>query len=296
MTGFFSNAGELLRLARPKQWVKSLFVFAGLLFGHAWNDPVLVHQVLAAAIAFALVSSCIYVLNDIADRAADRQHPVKRNRPLARGSVSLNAAILLALFVGLSGALLGYYASPEVAVLLAIYAVLNLAYSAGLKRIPILDVFIIAAGFMLRLLAGTSGVGIPPSQWLLLCGLALTLFMGFVKRRAEISGEQEIGSLQRPVLRHYSPLLLDQLITISAAAIIMSYSLYTLSPETIAKHGTSMLIVTVPCVIYAIFRYLLLLHQHRQGEDPASDALRDPHLLITALLWLGLTVWLIARE
>ena len=289
------TATELLRLMRPKQWVKSLFVFAGLLFGHAWTDPILVKQVWSAALGFALVSSCIYILNDIADRAADRKHPIKRKRPLACGSVSLNAAVVLALICGLLGALLGYYASPSVAGMLGLYALLNVAYSAGLKRVPILDVFIIATGFMLRLLAGTSGVGIPPSQWLLLCGLTLTLFLGFAKRRAEISGEVDELSLQRPVLRQYSPALLDQLTTICAAGIIMSYSLYTLSPDTIEKHGTSLLIITVPCVIYGVFRYLFLLHQHRQGEDPANDALRDPHLLLTTMLWAGLTVWVIAR-
>lgn len=288
-------AVELWRLMRPKQWVKSLFVFAGLLFGHAWTDPMLVKQVWAAAVGFALVSSCIYILNDIADRAADRKHPIKRNRPLARGSVSLQAAVLLAFACGLCGGLLGYYAAPAVAAMLALYALINIAYSASLKRVPILDVFLIASGFMLRLLAGTSGVGIPPSQWLLLCGLTLTLFLGFVKRRAEISATADELSTQRPVLRQYSAALLDQLTTISAAGIIMSYSLYTLSAETIEKHGTSLLIVTVPCVIYGVFRYLFLLHQHRQGEDPANDALRDPHLLLTTLIWIALTVGLIAR-
>jgi len=286
---------ELIRLMRPKQWVKSLFVFVGLLFGHAWGDASVVWRVFAAAGGFALVSSCVYILNDIADREADRRHPVKRNRPLAKGVVSLNAAVVLALVVGTLGGVLGYYASPLVAILLALYGLMNIAYSLGLKRVVILDVFIIAAGFMLRLLAGTSGVGIPPSQWLLLCGLMLTLFLGFVKRRAELGKEDVDKTAQRKVLREYSAALLDPMITITAACIVMSYSLYTLSPDTIAKHGTSMLMLTIPFVIYGVFRYLFLLHQHSQGEDPASEAVQDPHLVITLLAWLAATVWLIAR-
>ena len=291
MTSMF----DLFRLLRPKQWVKSLFVFVGLLFGHAWGDTHLVWRVVAAAVGFALVSSCVYILNDIADREADRKHPRKRQRPLAQGSVSLNAAIVLAVCVGVVGGVLGYYASPTVAAMLAVYGLMNIAYSLGLKRVVILDVFIIAAGFMLRLLAGTSGVGIPPSQWLLLCGLMLTLFLGFVKRRAELGDETDDKAVQRKVLRDYSTTLLDQMITIAAAGIIMSYSLYTLSAETIEKQGTSLLMLTVPFVIYGVFRYLFLLHQHQQGEDPASEAVQDPHLLVTVLLWLATTLWLIAK-
>lgn len=288
---------DLIRLLRPHHWVKSLFVFVGLLFGHAWGDAGMVWRVVAAAAGFSLVSSCVYILNDIADREADRRHPVKRNRPLARGAVSLNAAMVLALAVGTAGGVLGYYASPLVAQFLALYGVMNIAYSMGLKRVVILDVFIISAGFMLRLLAGTSGVGILPSQWLLLCGLMLTLFLGFAKRRAELGNVQAEApgkSGQRKVLSDYSVPVLDSMITVTAACIVMSYSLYTLSEETIAKHGTSLLMLTVPFVLYGIFRYLFLLHQHHQGEDPAREAVQDPHLVVTALAWLAMTVWLIA--
>ncbi len=287
---------ELLRLLRPKHWVKSLFVFAGLFFGHALGDTVLVWHVVAAAVGFSLVSSAVYIINDIADRDADRRHPVKCERPLAKGSVSVAAAVVLALLVGVVGGVAGYVASPLVAILLGLYGVLNIAYSFGLKRVVLLDVFIIAAGFMLRLLAGTSGVGIQPSQWLLLCGLMLTLFLGFVKRRAELGAESDSDKdLQRKVLRYYSPALLDGLITITAACIIMSYSLYTLSPETIALHRTPWLMLTVPFVIFGVFRYLFLLHYHQQGEDAATEAVRDPQLFITVVLWLGTTQWLLAR-
>jgi len=289
-----NNPMDLIRLLRPKHWVKSLFVFAGLVFGHAWGDSALVWRVIAAAVGFALVSSAVYVLNDILDRAADRRHPVKRERPLAKGSVGLPVAVLLGLLAAVGGGWAGYYASPLVALLLLTYAVMNIAYSLGLKRVVILDVFIIAAGFMLRLLAGTSGVDIPPSQWLLLCGLMLTLFLGFVKRRAELGTDNDVDKIpQRKVLRYYSPALLDGLINITATCIILSYSLYTLSPETIALHQTPWLMLTVPFVIFGVFRYLFLLHYHQQGEDAASEAMRDPQLAITVLLWMGTTLWLL---
>ena len=291
-----NTAFELIRLLRPKHWVKSLFVFAGLFFGHAWGDIDLVWRVVAAAVGFSLVSSAVYVINDMADREVDRRHPLKRERPLAKGTVSLPAAALLAVLAASVGGWAGYYASPLVAQLLALYGVLNIAYSLGLKRVVILDVFIIAGGFMLRLLAGTSGVEIAPSQWLLLCGLMLTLFLGFVKRRAELGVDIESDKApQRKVLRYYSPALLDGLITVTAACIIMSYSLYTLSPDTIAMHRTPWLIVTVPFVIFGVFRYLFLLHYHQQGEDAASEAVRDPQLVITVLLWMGTTLWLLVR-
>ena len=290
-----NQAFELIRLLRPKHWVKSLFVFAGLLFGNAWGDSMLVWRAAAAAVGFSLVSSAVYILNDIADRKVDRLHPLKRERPLAKGTVNIPAAMLLGLSVGIVGGAAGYYASPRVALLLAVYGILNVAYSAGLKRVVILDVFIIATGFILRLLAGTSGIGIPPSQWLLLCGLMLTLFLGFVKRRAELGMEIDRGGDQpRKVLRYYSPALLDGLITITAACIVMSYSLYTLSPETIALHRTPWLILTVPFVIFGVFRYLFLLHYHQQGEDAANEAVRDPQLMLAVLLWVGTTLWLLA--
>jgi 4-hydroxybenzoate polyprenyltransferase len=285
---------SLIRLMRPKQWVKNLFVFIGLLFGHAWHDPVLTVKVCAAAAGFSLVASAIYIVNDIADREADRCHPVKRHRPLASGTVGVRAALMLAAVLTVGGSLLGVYASTAVLWLLAGYAALNLGYSAGLKQVVILDVFIIAAGFMLRILAGTVGVGIPPSQWLLLCGLLLTLFLGFAKRRAEWQAAGGEGASQRKVLAQYGPELLDHMITVAAAGVVMSYSLYTMSPETVARHGTANLIYTVPFVLYGIFRYIYLLHHRQRGEDPAGELLLDPHMAITFAAWLAITAWLIS--
>lgn len=284
----------LVRLMRPRQWVKSAFVFAGLLFSHAWNDAELVLRVVVAALAFSLAPSAIYVINDLADREADRRHPVKRHRPIASGEVGVPAALALALVLIAVAAFLGMWVSETVLWLLAAYAVINLAYSAGLKQVVILDVFLIAAGFMLRILAGTAGVGIAPSQWLLLTGLFLTLFLGFAKRRAEWSAAGSEGAGRRKVLAQYGPELLDHMLSVAAAGVVMSYSLFTMSPETIARHGTPNLIYTVPFVLYGIFRYIHLLHHRQRGEDPASDLLLDPHMVLTFAAWLGVTLWLIA--
>ena len=286
---------QLFRLLRPHQWVKNGFVFIGLLFGNVGDDGGLRIKVLLAAAAFCLVSSCVYILNDIFDRSADRAHPLKRSRPLASGTVGLSAAFALALFCALAGLALGAAASASVALMLIVYLLLNLAYSAGLKHVAVLDVFLIAAGFMLRIFAGTWGVGIAPSQWLLLCGLLLTIFLGFAKRRAELmvsEGDGSASATQRPVLDDYSPALLDTMMAISAAGVIVSYSLYTVSPDTIELHRTDKLIYTLPFVLYGIFRYIFLVHR-RGGEDPASTLISDAHMVVTGAAWLGVTLWLI---
>ena len=285
---------ELLRLMRPHQWVKNAFVFTGLLFGHAWHDVHLVTQVMLAFCAFCLLSSAIYIVNDMVDLEQDRQHPVKRLRPLAAGKIQQSAAIILALLLAVVGLSLAYGASPSVLIILIIYALMNIAYSLWLKHVVILDVFIIATGFMLRILVGTLGVGIPPSQWLLLCGLMVTLFLGFSKRRAEINALSDDKTAHRKVLEHYSPVLLDKMIGITAAGLIMSYSLYTMSPETLRIHGTGNLIYTVPFVMYGVFRYIYLLHHQSRGGDPSRDLVRDPHLFIVVAAWLVATISLIA--
>lgn len=288
-----NNLFGLLRLMRPHQWVKNAFVFTGLLFGHAWRDPNLTAQVILAFAGFCLVSSAVYVVNDIVDLEQDRNHPSKSRRPLASGQVSVVAAIILAVLVGALGFGLAYGASRIVVIILVGYALMNVAYSFWLKHVVILDVFVIATGFMLRILAGTLGVGIPPSQWLLLCGMMLTLFLGFTKRRAEIIALAEDKSRHRKVLEHYGPALLDKMIVITAAGLIMSYSLYTMSPDTIRIHGTANLIYTVPFVMYGTFRYIYALHHASRGGDPSHDLVRDPHLFVVVCAWLLATVLLI---
>ena len=289
---------DLLRLLRPHQWIKNGLVLIGLLFGNVWHDASLVAAVLLTLLAFCLASSGVYIINDLFDREQDRRHPVKCRRPLAAGTVSVNAAVALAVLLGFGAIALALLASPAAAWIILAYWVLNAAYSTSLKHMVLLDVFAIAGGFMLRIFAGTLGVGIAPSEWLVLCGLMLTLFLGFTKRRAEIMALERVDGAQAPgshrrVLDHYTPALLDKMIGISASAVIISFSLYTMSPATVELHGTSHLIYTVPFVLYGVFRYIYLLHEQRAGGDTASDLLRDKHLLVTVAAWFGVTLWLI---
>ena len=285
----------LIKLLRPHQWIKNGFVFVGLLFGHAWHDPATVNMALAAFAAFCLLASSVYVMNDLADREQDRLHPDKRHRPLASGTVSTPAAVMLGLACLGGGLALAFTLAGGAPWIFVAYLLLNAAYSAGLKHVVILDVFLIAAGFMLRLLAGTTGIGIAPSHWLLLCGLLLTLFLGFAKRRAELNALLEKSGGHRRVLEHYSAPMLDQFLSLTAMGTVVSYGLYTVSAETIAQHGTSMLMATVPFVLYGMLRYLYRLHRHGGGGDPARELFRDGHLLAAFAGWLATVLAVIAR-
>lgn len=282
------------QLMRPGQWVKNGFVLMGILFANAWHDQEMVRRVLMAAIAFSLVASGVYVFNDLLDRKDDLHHPVKKFRPLAAGRISTTIAVGLLLFLWIAGAALGFLASRIVLLILLTYVAINIAYSLGFKRIVILDVFLIAAGFMLRILAGTLGIGIAPSQWLLICGFMVALFLGFAKRRAELYALSGETSNHRPVLDHYQPVFLDKMIVVTATCVILTYSLYTMSPVTVQTHHTESLIYTAPFVVYGIFRYIYSLHNRQAGTEPATEIFRDPHILFSIAGWLLVTLWLIS--
>ena len=275
---------------RPIQWVKNIFVFMGLLFSNEYEETSLLLDVCTVFAAFCLVSSSVYIFNDIFDRDNDRHHPIKKNRPIASGEVSIPFASALAIVLGSIGLILGLTVSTTVVIILVIYLLMNLWYSMRLKHIVLVDVFCISAGFMLRIAAGTIGVDIAPSKWLLLCGLMITLFLGFAKRRAELLASREE---RRAVLQKYRPVVLDEVLAICAACAILTYSLYTMSGETVRIHKTSNLIYTVPFVIYALFRYIFLLHQRNGGEDPTKDLLKDPHIIVSVAGWALLTLFLV---
>jgi decaprenyl-phosphate phosphoribosyltransferase len=270
----------LIALMRPHQWLKNVFVFAGLMFSQNWSNGPLVQRILIAFAAFCCMSSFVYILNDWRDRASDALHPVKRKRSLASGALSVPAALVLAGLLLIAGLWLAA-GNRVLLVLLGIYVVLNLAYSWRLKHVPVVDVSIIATGFMLRLLAGTLAVGIPPSRWLLLTGLFIALFLGFSKRKAETFHNPE---QQRAVLEHYPSALLDTFMAVTMTATITTYSLYATSPETQLQHGER-LVYTVPVVIFGLLRYTYQVHQGR-GEDVSRDLLRDPWILLALAVWL----------
>lgn len=270
----------LLKLMRPHQWLKNVFVFAGLMFSQSWGMQPVLYRVVLAFAAFCCASSLVYILNDWRDRASDALHPVKRFRPLASGTVSVSSALLLAGALFVLGLWLAFD-NRTLLMLLGIYVVLNLAYSWYLKHVPVVDVSIIASGFMLRLLAGTVAVAIPPSRWLLLTGLFAALFLGFSKRKAESFHDEAI---QRSVMEHYTPALLDTFMAATMMATATTYSLYATSFEAISQHGEK-LVYTVPVVIFALLRYTYQVHRGR-GEDVARDLLRDPWSVLAVLAWL----------
>ncbi len=281
---------SLIKLIRPHQWVKNLFVFTGLIFSHSWHDAAVLKSAILAAAGFCLAASATYIVNDYFDRMQDALHPAKKHRPLASGAVSVPLALSLAAGLFVAGVALAIFAGQYAVWFLLGYIALTLSYTVWLKHEVILDVFIIAGGFMLRILAGTIGIGIPPSRWLLLCGFMLTLFLGFAKRRSELLMLEDGGAKHRKVLGHYNSALLDKMLGVTAACTLMSYGLYTVSEE----HQSSNLIYTLPLVAYGIFRYLYLLHQKRVGSDPAREIKENPQLLVVAVVWVVAVIWLTA--
>lgn len=287
------RALAFVELLRPQQWVKNAFVLVGLVFGHAYRDPAMVSAALHATLAFCLASGAVYAFNDARDAVQDREHPDKRRRPVARGAIGAAEA---AWFSGLVAALafaLAAWTGWKLTAFIAAYLVLSIAYTLRLKRVPVLDVVVIAAGFMLRLLAGTMGIGIEPSKWLLACGFLLTLFLGFAKRRAEIGRLAEDAGLHRPVLEDYSAGFLDKAIMLCAAAMVAAYAWYTLAAETALIHGTRGLILTLPWVLLGTMRYLYRLRFRGGGGDPAEELLRDPVLGAAVAGWIATVLWLI---
>jgi 4-hydroxybenzoate polyprenyltransferase len=289
-----NGINNLFRLMRPRQWVKNCFVLMGMIFANAWRDIGVLQHVLMAVGAFSLVASGVYVVNDLLDREQDANHPRKKSRPLAAQTVSTGAAVLLIVVLWSLGFFVGYLVSLRILAILSAYVLINFGYSLGLKHIVLLDVFLLSSGFMLRILAGTTGVGIAPSPWLLLCGLMVALFLGFAKRRAELYASAEGSAGDRKVLASYQPVFLDKLIVITSTCVILTYSLYTMSEATIKVHHTESLIYTVPFVMYAIFRYIYSLHTQSMGSDPALELFRDYHIMASIVGWLVLTLWLIS--
>jgi 4-hydroxybenzoate polyprenyltransferase len=288
------NFVALVRLLRPHQWVKNVFVFAGVLFGTQFRSLALLQAASLAAIAFCLMGSSVYVFNDYFDRKSDRAHPKKRHRPLAAGTVTPAQGFAAASICLTLSLIAAWAAEPRVLFVVLIYLTINAAYSLWLKHQAVLDVFCIASGFMLRIMAGTWGIRIPPSGWLILTGMFLTLFLGFAKRRAEwieAGGTTE----RRQVLNHYSQALLDSLLSITATGTALSYGLYTLDAQTIALHRTDKLIYTMPFVLFGLFRYLTILHNGNKGENPSVDVFTDPQIVVCGLAYIGASLWLLNR-
>ena len=282
------DPAALVRSMRPEQWTKNVVVFAALIFGRRLFDPAAVGLSLTAFLIFCALSSVVYLLNDVSDREADRQHPLKSRRPIASGELDVSAALMAAGVIGLAGMAAALWVRLEFALIAAIYVAMFAAYSRWLKHIVILDVLTIAMGFVLRAAAGAVVISVPISHWLLVCTILLALFLGLSKRRHELTGLAGAATEHRRILEEYSPYLLDQMIGVVTASTLMAYIIYCTSPETIDKFSTDLLVLTTPFPIYGIFRYLYLVHQRGVGS-PSEVLLTDRPLVICIALW-GLAV------
>jgi 4-hydroxybenzoate polyprenyltransferase len=278
---------------RPKQWSKNLVLFAGLIFAQHLFELLAVVKTLAAFALFCLLSSAIYIINDIKDVKRDRAHPLKSKRPIAAGELSLSTATLAATVIA-GGSLIGaFWLDLGFGGIAVLYFLLLSAYSFVLKHLVILDVLTVAIGFVLRAIAGAIVLHVQFSSWLLLCTILLALFLGLSKRRHELVLLGENAQTHRKILEEYSPHLLDQMIGVVTASTLMAYALYTMAPETKAKFGTSYMIFTIPFVIYGIFRYLYLIHKKELGGDPTTILVTDTPILMNVVLWVLVSIGLI---
>jgi 4-hydroxybenzoate polyprenyltransferase len=288
-----TTAFLVFRSMRPRQWTKNLILFAALIFSQNIFSPLLLFKALAAFAIFCFLSGCVYIINDLLDLKQDQIHPIKSKRPLASGRLKPATAVIaaIALFC-LSFGSAAAFTNLTFMLVALIYFVLQLAYSMLLKHVVILDVFCIAAGFVLRAIGGAEVIDVPISTWLLFCTMLLSLFLALSKRRHELLLLEDDAVHHRKILFEYSPYLLDQMISVVTASTVITYTLYTVSEDTVSKFGTDRLKFTIPFVLYGIFRYLYLIHQKNEGGSPERVLLNDLPLIICVLLY-GLTVGLI---
>ena len=280
----------LLQAMRPQQWTKNLFVFAGVVFARKVQEPKPLLVSLAAFGLFCLLSSAVYLINDVADAEQDRQHPTKRNRSIASGRLAAPVAVMAAVAMAAAGLVLSFDLAAAFGIIAAIYLGLNLLYSFLLKHMVILDVLLVAVFFVLRAAAGAAAIHVAISHWLLICTILLALFIALSKRRHELVLLEDNAASHRASLTEYSPYLLDQMIAVVTASTLMAYILYTVDDRTVSQAGvgSDRLLYTVPCVIFGIFRYLYLVHQRSEGGNPDRIIVSDKPFLINLLLWMGI--------
>ncbi len=273
----------LLKEARPKHWIKNGFLFAGIIFAKELTDPSAIWHVLAAFVLFCAVASAIYFINDLRDREADRLHPKKRFRPIAAGEIPAPFAWAVSL-IGLGVAIpLAFALRPMFGVIVVAYVALQFAYTYWLKEQVLLDVFALAASFVLRAMAGAVVIAAPISPWLYVCTVLLSLCLGFAKRRHELMLLEAGAGSHRAVLDEYSATLLEEIIAVVTSATVMAYALYTFNAENLPKNHAMMF--TIPFVLYAVFRYLYLVYRKGEGGSPEEALFADRPLLICILLW-----------
>jgi len=282
-----------LTALRPVQWIKNGFVLAPLLFSHQYNQW---GKCLAAGrvfVSFCLLASAIYIINDLCDRREDRQHPVKKYRPIASGAIRPGAALLYSFILIVTGFAVSWSGGGLVILILLIFTAMNIIYSLGLKHLVILDVMTIAAGFVLRILGGSTAISVAPSHWLVLCTIMISLFLGFTKRRAELVATEVSKGPSRMVLQDYSVAFLDQMIAVVTGATIICYALYTVDNRTIEVFGSRAMLLTVPSVIYGMFRYLYVTYYLHQAEDPTRAVMSDIPTVVNLVIWIVICVMVV---
>jgi len=284
---------DWIALLRPAQWLKNLLVFAALIFSLHLFVAQSVTRALLAFASFCLVASASYMVNDVHDAEKDRLHPIKRLRPIAANRISPRSALALAAMLAAAGLALALGVGVGFAEIAAAYAVLQLFYSFAVKDVVILDAMAIATGFVLRAVGGGVAIDVYVSPWLVICTFLLALFLAFSKRRHEVVLLEDAASAHRESLREYSPYFLDQMISVVTASTVLAYAIYTVSPEVREKLHTDSLYLTIPFVLYGIFRYLYLVHQREGGGNPTRELLTDRPLWVNVLLWIGTAIWLL---
>ncbi len=282
--------GALFQSLRPRQWPKNLLVFAGLVFSLNLFNLTDLLRTLAGFVVFCLLSGGVYLVNDLADVEKDRLHPLKRLRPIASGRLGLGAAKAAAVVVGVIGLAGSFALDWRFGLVGSAYFLLELAYSFRLKHLVVLDVMTVAAGFALRAVAGTGLVHVTLSSWLFVCTILFALFISLAKRRHELITLANGGAGHRAVLENYSETLLDQMMAVATSSAVIAYCLYTIAPETVAKFGTHNLMLTVPFVLYGVYRYLYLVYRKEMGGAPEQALLGDMPLLVDVVLWMGSVV------
>ncbi len=277
---------------RPHQWLKNLVVLAALVFSKHLFDASALAQAALAFVVFCALAGAVYLVNDLADLERDRLHPVKRTRPLASGALPKPVARAAAASLLVAALVLSFSLGAGFLLCTLAYTVLGLAYSLALKHVVILDVLTVALGFVLRAVAGAVAIGVQFSPWLVVCTILLALFLVLAKRRHELVTLEDAAA-HRGILAEYSPYLLDQMIAVVTASCLTAYAFYTLAPETVEKYRTERLALTIPFVIYGIFRYLYLVHRRDQGGSPGDVLLTDRPLLAAVALWAAVMVLIV---
>lgn len=280
---FLGEMRGLIKLVRPKQWVKNSFVFAPLIFAGEFLHPDSVYSTLLAAFLFCIAASTVYIVNDFNDIDKDRKHPEKsKKRPLASGQVSLQSAIILLilLYIVLS---CFWIIVPNVIYVIFIYLVLNWAYTLKLKHEPVIEIFIVAFGFVLRVYAGAMALTVPVSHWMFITTLSISLYLASIKRRQELL---QSGSQSRGVLAHYSVALIDRFAEMSAVTAVVFYSLYVMAVQ-------PQLVITIPLVIFGLFRYWYIVDTLQGGESPTDVIIQDKQILLTVSLWVACCIWVL---